>query len=158
MRNCVIFILAKYYSYDYIKNRMDGTCSTYGREERCIQVLVGNNGGKRPFGTPRRRRKILLKWMFKKPIVWLWTGLLCLRMGRVVDWIAVSQEGEEWWTGLLCLRKGQSGGLDCYVSGRGRVVDSRQRGHEISGSIKCGDLLDKLRKYRLLRKDSTPRS
>jgi len=108
--------------------------------------------------------------MSQEGVEW-WTGLLCLRKGksggldccvsgkgRVVDWIAVSQEGEEWWTGLLCLRKGQSGGLDCYVSGRGRVVDSRQRGHEISGSIKCGDLLDKLRKYRLLRKDSTPRS
>ena len=40
-----------------------------------------------------------------------------------MDWIAVSQDGEEWWTGLLWLRTGKSGELDCCGSGRGRVVD-----------------------------------
>ena len=74
--------------------------------------------------------------MFKKLIEWLWTGLLCLRTGksggldccgsgrgRVVNWIAVAQDGEEWWTGLLWLRTGKSGELDCCGSGRGRVVN-----------------------------------
>jgi hypothetical protein len=27
-----------------MKNQMDGACNTYGREERCIQVLVGKTG------------------------------------------------------------------------------------------------------------------
>ena len=35
---------------------MDGRgISTYGREERCIQGLVGKPEGKRPLGRPRRR-------------------------------------------------------------------------------------------------------
>ena len=31
---------------------MDGTCGTYGRQERCMQ---GFPEGKRPLGRPRRR-------------------------------------------------------------------------------------------------------
>ena len=34
---------------------MGGTCNTYRREERCIQVLVGKLEEKRPLGKPRRR-------------------------------------------------------------------------------------------------------
>jgi hypothetical protein len=34
---------------------MGGACSTYVREVRCIQVLVGKPEGKRPLGRPRRR-------------------------------------------------------------------------------------------------------
>ena len=33
---------------------MGGACSTYGGEERCIQVLVGKRDGKRPLGKPSR--------------------------------------------------------------------------------------------------------
>jgi hypothetical protein len=39
--------LAIYYSGDQIeKNEMDGTCSTYGGEERCIQGSGGETVGK----------------------------------------------------------------------------------------------------------------
>jgi len=33
---------------------MGGTRSLYGKEESCIQDLVGKPKGKRPFGRPRR--------------------------------------------------------------------------------------------------------
>ena len=51
-------MLTKYFSGDEIeKNEMGGVCSVYGREERCIQGLVGKHQGKRQFGRPR------LKWV-----------------------------------------------------------------------------------------------
>jgi len=34
---------------------MDGACSMYGLEERCIWVLVGKPEGKRPLGRHRHR-------------------------------------------------------------------------------------------------------
>jgi len=34
---------------------MGGACSTYGGEEKFIQVLVGKPERKRPLGRPRRR-------------------------------------------------------------------------------------------------------
>ena len=34
---------------------MDGACSAYGGEERCIQDFGGKTEGKRPLGRPRRR-------------------------------------------------------------------------------------------------------
>jgi len=36
------------------KNEMGGSCSTYGREDMCIQGLGGESEGKRAFGRPRR--------------------------------------------------------------------------------------------------------
>jgi hypothetical protein len=40
---------------------MDGTCSTYGGEERLIQILVGEPEGKRPLGRPRCRSEDNIK-------------------------------------------------------------------------------------------------
>jgi hypothetical protein len=37
------------------KNGMGRACSTYGKENKCIQGLVGKPEGKRPLGRPRRR-------------------------------------------------------------------------------------------------------
>ena len=34
---------------------MDGACSMYGGEERCIWVMVGKPEGKRPLGRHRHR-------------------------------------------------------------------------------------------------------
>jgi hypothetical protein len=47
----------KYFSGDQIKNEMDGACSRYGEEERCIKVLVGKLSGRRLLGRPNRRQK-----------------------------------------------------------------------------------------------------
>jgi hypothetical protein len=38
----------------------------------------------------------------------------------------------------------------------GPVADSCEHGNEHSGSIKCGEFLDYLRNYHLLKKDSSP--
>jgi len=40
---------------------MDGACSTYGSEEKCMQGLVGKSEGKRPLGRPRRLRESNIK-------------------------------------------------------------------------------------------------
>jgi hypothetical protein len=36
------------------RRQMGRTCGTSGREERCIQGLVGKPEGRRPLGRPRR--------------------------------------------------------------------------------------------------------
>jgi hypothetical protein len=61
-------LLTKYYSAVQIKkNEMDGTCSTYGGDERCIPGLVGKPDGMRLLGIPRHiYGKIILKWLLKK--------------------------------------------------------------------------------------------
>ena len=46
----------QYGSGDQIKmSEMGGAYSTYGGEERLIQVLAGKPEGNRPLGRPRRR-------------------------------------------------------------------------------------------------------
>jgi hypothetical protein len=56
MRSLMICILIKYCSVEKIKkNGMGGTCSTCGRDERCIQVLVGKPEGKISLGRSRHK-------------------------------------------------------------------------------------------------------
>jgi hypothetical protein len=45
------------------------------------RVLVGKPEGKRPLGRPRRRWRIMLRWIFKKWDVGVRTGLVWLRIG-----------------------------------------------------------------------------
>ena len=45
---------------------MGGTRSMYGREERCIQDLVGKPKGNRPFGRPRRILDYNIKMDFQE--------------------------------------------------------------------------------------------
>ena len=47
-------------------------------------------------------------------------------------------------------------GLDRAGSGQDQVVDTCECDNEPSGSIKCGEFLDYLKKYQLLKKDSAP--
>ena len=43
-------------------------------------VLLGKPEGKRPLGRPRRRWGIILKWIFRKWNVGVWTGSSWLRI------------------------------------------------------------------------------
>jgi len=45
-----------------------------GERRGLYRVLVGKPEGKRPLERPRRRRKITLKWIFRKWDVRAWTG------------------------------------------------------------------------------------
>jgi hypothetical protein len=51
-------------------------------EERrgVCRVLVGKPEGKRPLGRPRHRWGIILRWIFRKWDVGLWTGSVWLRI------------------------------------------------------------------------------
>lgn len=40
---------------------MDGTCDTYGGEQKCMQGFVGNPEGKEPLGRPKRRGDNVIK-------------------------------------------------------------------------------------------------
>jgi len=42
-------------------------------------------------------------------------------------------------------------GLDCYGSGWGQMASSYECGNEDQGSIKCGEILDELGTYQLLK-------
>jgi hypothetical protein len=57
-------------------------CSEYGGEERCIQGFVGKPEEKRLLGRSDIDRKIILKWIFRKWDMGLWTGSIRLRIGR----------------------------------------------------------------------------
>ena len=43
-------------------------------EERHIQVLVGKSERKRPLGDPDLDGRIILRWIFRKLDVGIWTG------------------------------------------------------------------------------------
>ena len=45
------------------------------------RVLVGKPEGKRPLGRHRRRWGIILRWIFRKWDVGIWTGSSWLRIG-----------------------------------------------------------------------------
>jgi len=60
---------------------MSGSCSTYGREESCIQGLVWKREGKRSFGRPRRKWEDNIKMDLQEVECGAWTGLICLWIG-----------------------------------------------------------------------------
>jgi len=60
---------------------MGGTCRAYGREERCIHgVLLGKPEGKNHLEDPGVDGRIILRWIFRKWDVRLWTGSSWLRI------------------------------------------------------------------------------
>jgi hypothetical protein len=61
-------------------NELDGACSTYGREEMCIQVLVGEPVERDHSENIDVHEKILLKCIFKSGIG-TWIVLIWLRIG-----------------------------------------------------------------------------
>jgi hypothetical protein len=60
---------------------MGGACGTYGREERCIQGLLGTPEGKRPLGRPRRMWEDNIKMVLQEVGWWDMTRLISLRIG-----------------------------------------------------------------------------
>jgi len=53
---------------------MGGACSAYGGEERHIQGFGGKPEGKRHLGDPAVDGRIILRWIFRKWYVGVWTG------------------------------------------------------------------------------------
>jgi hypothetical protein len=62
------------------KNEMGGVSIADAEERGVYRVLVVNPEGKRPLGRPRRRWEVILRWIFRKLNVGLWTGLGWLRI------------------------------------------------------------------------------
>jgi len=61
---------------------MDRACSAYGGEERRIQSFGGGNLRERDhWGDPGIDGRIILRRIFRKWDVGVWTGLICLRIG-----------------------------------------------------------------------------
>jgi len=52
-----------------------------GERRGIYRILVGKLEGKRPRGRPRRRREIILRCIFRKWDVGIWTGSRWIRIG-----------------------------------------------------------------------------
>ena len=64
------------------RDEMGGACSTYG-ERRCVyRVLFGRYEGKKPLVRLGVDGRVVLKSVFKKWDVRVWTGSSWLRIGR----------------------------------------------------------------------------
>jgi hypothetical protein len=77
-------LLTQYCSGDNIeKNEMGGACSGYGGEERRIQVLFlwGNLRERDHLGGSGVDGRIILRWIFRKWGVRVWTGSNWFRTG-----------------------------------------------------------------------------
>ena len=60
---------------------MGGACSTYGERLGLYRVLVTKPGGKGPLAKPRLEWRIIIRWIFRKWDVGIWTGSSWLRIG-----------------------------------------------------------------------------
>ena len=61
---------------------MGGACSAYGGGERRVQGFGGENEGKETTGEdPGVDGRIILRWIFRKWDVGVWTGSSWLRIG-----------------------------------------------------------------------------
>jgi hypothetical protein len=56
-----------------------------GRQEKCIENLVGNSKGNSCLENLGVDGGIILKWIFKK------------RIGGGIDWINMAQNRDRWW-------------------------------------------------------------
>jgi hypothetical protein len=80
-----VYCIPKYWPCDQIKkNEMGGACSTNGARRGVYRSLVGNLGGKRPFGRPRRRWEDNIKMVLQELGCWS------------MDWIELAQDRDRW--------------------------------------------------------------
>jgi hypothetical protein len=61
--------------------KWEGHIARLGEERGVYRVLVGKPEGKKPWGEPGVDVKVLLKRIFRKWDVRVWTGLIWLRLG-----------------------------------------------------------------------------
>ena len=61
--------------------RWAGNVACMGERRGVYRVLVGKPEGKRPLGRPRHRWDDILRWIFRKWDVGVWTRLIWLRKG-----------------------------------------------------------------------------
>ena len=54
--------------------RWEGNVARIGERRDVYRILVGKAEGKRPFGRLRLRWGIILRWIFRKWDVGIWTG------------------------------------------------------------------------------------
>jgi hypothetical protein len=62
------------------KNEMGGTCSVWGRREACTGFWYGNLRERGHWGDQGMDGRIILRWIFRKCDVVVWTGLRWLRI------------------------------------------------------------------------------
>ena len=61
---------------------MGGACSTYGGKSRVVyRVLMGDLRERDHLEDPDVDVRIILRWIFRKWFVGVWTGSSCLRIG-----------------------------------------------------------------------------
>jgi hypothetical protein len=58
-----------------------------GQRRGVYRVLVGKPEGKRPLGRPRRRWELILRRIFRKWVVGVWTGSSWLRIVRFGEYL-----------------------------------------------------------------------
>ena len=63
-----------------MKNEVGGACSTYGGEKRCIQGFGGKHEGKNHMGDRGVDGRIILRWIFRKWDLGVWTGSIWVRI------------------------------------------------------------------------------
>ena len=77
-------VLSNYYSGEQIKTETGGGCSSYGKDDKCIQDFGGETWGKEPFGRPRHRWEDSIKMNLQE-------------VGGGMGRIDLSQDKDRWW-------------------------------------------------------------
>jgi len=64
-----------------VQDLLGGACSTYGGQDRFIQGLVEKPEGKNHLEDHKVDGRIILRWIFRKWDMGVWTGSIWLRIG-----------------------------------------------------------------------------